>query len=104
MIDLTRLEELRIDFGSDGLQDLMPVFIEEIEGAILKLKTQSGADDIAMTAHFIKGSAANLGLSDLARLCGELETSAEDGTSVGDLKQRISDIFDQSILALNAEI
>lgn len=97
MIDWQRIEELKEDFGPDGLEDLLPVFVEEIQTAIAELSSDCGNQDIAAKAHFIKGSAANLGLTELTKLCAEIESGIEKPDAPA-----LSDLFSKSLAALRA--
>jgi CheY-like chemotaxis protein/HPt (histidine-containing phosphotransfer) domain-containing protein len=70
----------RLDDGTGtGMRDIARLFIQDTQRRLSELGRMleaADADGVAKLAHAIKGSAANLGLRRLARLCGEIETVA----------------------------
>lgn len=88
MIDWKRVEELREEIGADGFVEVADMFLDEAEGAVRALVAGLPAQEIEGQLHFLKGSALNLGLSDLAAICqeGERKAAAGQGASV-DLAQ-----------------
>ncbi|MEM9755300.1 MAG: Hpt domain-containing protein [Pseudomonadota bacterium] len=78
MIDWDKIAELQSEIGEDDFVEVAQVFVEEIDEKLSAMAgTDShGADDF----HFLRGSAANLGLTDFADFCGAVET-AGGGTS-----------------------
>ena len=48
--------------------------------AIEKAAKSGDTEEILRVAHQLKGSSANLGASDLAELCGQIENVAANGT------------------------
>lgn len=79
MIDWRRVEELREEIGADGFSEVADMFLDEAEQAVRALQSGLAAGDIAAQLHFLKGSALNLGLSDLAAICQEGERKAATG-------------------------
>lgn len=100
MIDWSRVNELKEDFGEEGFAELLPVFVAEIEEALSQLSEANSAEEVASTCHFIKGSAANLGLQQLAELCATAETDAKSGQVAGNLAAQLSEAFQASQTAL----
>jgi HPt (histidine-containing phosphotransfer) domain-containing protein len=84
MIDWKRVEELKGEIGADGFVEVADMFLEEAEDAVRALVTGLPADEIEGQLHFLKGSALNLGLCDLAAICqeGERKAAAGQGTAV----------------------
>jgi HPt (histidine-containing phosphotransfer) domain-containing protein len=84
MIDWTRVEELRTEIGADGFAEVADMFLEEADQAVRALLSGLPVDEIEGQLHFLKGSALNLGLADLAALCqdGERKAAAGYGTLV----------------------
>jgi HPt (histidine-containing phosphotransfer) domain-containing protein len=80
MIDWKRVEELKDEIGADGFVEVADMFLDEAEGAVRALVAGLPADQIEGQLHFLKGSALNLGLSDLAAICQEGERKAAAGT------------------------
>ncbi|MBL9048648.1 MAG: Hpt domain-containing protein [Tabrizicola sp.] len=79
MIDWKRVEELREEIGADGFAEVADMFLDEAEGAVCALVAGLPATEVEGQLHFLKGSALNLGLSDLAAICQEGERKAAAG-------------------------
>jgi histidine phosphotransfer protein HptB len=86
MIDWKRVEELREEIGPDGFIEVADMFLDEAEGAVRALLTGLPDHEVEGQLHFLKGSALNLGLSELAAICQEGERKAAAGQPV-DLAQ-----------------
>ena len=84
MIDWRRVEELREEIGADGFSEVADMFLDEAEQAVQALQSGLTEGDIAAQLHFLKGSALNLGLSELAAICqeGERRAAAGDGRTI----------------------
>lgn len=84
MIDWRRVEELREEIGADGFAEVADMFLDEADSAVQALLRGLPEEEVAGQLHFLKGSALNLGLSDLAAICqeGERRAAARDGTTV----------------------
>ena len=100
MIDWKRITELKEDFGEDGFEELLPVFTAEIQEALERLNSETTTSAVAEICHFIKGSAANLGLSQLTELCATNERAARDGQIDANLMQVLTASFTASISEL----
>ncbi len=93
MIDWDRVAALKEDFGEEDFDELVGVFLEEVEGAITGLQDLSGTDDrVKNQMHFLKGCASNVGFRDLA----ELAASIEDGGGFDGMAQSVRNVFEQS--------
>jgi histidine phosphotransfer protein HptB len=79
MIDWKRVDELREEIGADGFAEVADMFLEEADQAVLTLTAGLPADQVEAQLHFLKGSALNLGLSDLAAICQDGERRAAAG-------------------------
>lgn len=79
MIDWKRVEELRAEIGADGFAEVADMFLEEAEQAVQALVAGLPADEVEGQLHFLKGSALNLGLTDLAAICQDGERKAAAG-------------------------
>lgn len=81
MIDWSRVDELRAEVGDDGFDEVVDLFLEETDEVIARLLE---VDDAALGSdmHFLKGSALNLGLSELARMCQDGERLCGAGQAV----------------------
>ncbi len=85
MIDWDRLRDLRGEIGDDGFDEVVAMFLEETDEVIERLTCDAGAKVLESDLHFLKGSALNLGFSDLAALCQEGERAASLGGTDVDL-------------------
>lgn len=79
MIDWNRVRELREEIGADAFEEVLDLFLEEVEIALAVLRTTTPEDDLEAQLHFLKGSALNLGFAALAELCSEGETRSREG-------------------------
>lgn len=84
MIDWKRVDELKDEIGADGFAEVADMFLDEAEGAVMALLRGIPADEVEGQLHFLKGSALNLGLSELAAICqdGERRAAAGEGALV----------------------
>lgn len=88
MIDWDKVEELRTEIGADDFSEVVDMFREEADQAVQALAAGPPVDEIEGLLHFLKGSALNLGLSDLASICQDGERKAAAGYgSLVDLAQ-----------------
>lgn len=79
MIDWKRVEELREEIGDDGFSEVADMFLDEADQAVRTLIAGLPPDEVEGQLHFLKGSALNLGLSDLAAICQDGERKAAAG-------------------------
>lgn len=75
MVNWKRLNELRAEIGDDDFQEVVQLFLEEVEVGISGLCPTAPITVLKQQAHFLKGSALNLGFNNLAMLCNEIETA-----------------------------
>lgn len=75
LTDWQRVDDLAAEIGTDAVVEVVAMFLEETDEVMTRLSTTPATTD---DFHFLKGSALNLGLTDLALLCqlGEQETKA----------------------------
>ena len=73
MIDWDRVRELREEIGADAFEEVLDLFLEEVESALATLRAAHDAESLEAQLHFLKGSALNLGFSALAGLCEDNE-------------------------------
>ncbi len=81
MIDWSQIDGLRADVGP-AFDDLIPVFLEEMDQAVARLTPGSGPARMEADLHYLKGSALNLGFAAFARLCAAGEAAAARGVAV----------------------
>jgi HPt (histidine-containing phosphotransfer) domain-containing protein len=79
MIDWKRVEELQREIGADGFAEVAQMFLDEADQAARALAAGPAPDEVEAQLHFLKGSALNLGLSDLAAICQDGERKAAAG-------------------------
>ena len=79
MIDWKRIEELRAEIGGDGFVEVADMFLEEADQTVQRLTSGLRGDEVEEQLHFLKGSALNLGLTDLALICQDGERKAAAG-------------------------
>lgn len=79
LIDWRRVAELRDEIGADGFEDVVALFLEEVDEAIAQLTGSRGAAELEAALHFLKGSALNLGFAGFATLCARGEAQAAAG-------------------------
>lgn len=79
MIDWTRVFELKEEIGSAGFAEIADMFLQEAEEAVYALTGPLRADQAEAQLHALKGSALNLGLTELAGICHVGERLAASG-------------------------
>lgn len=77
MIDWERVAELQSEIGRDGFGEVLELFVDEVEGVVLRLgmRPEKLEDDL----HFLKGSAWNLGFRSFGAMCQAGERMAAAG-------------------------
>jgi len=81
---VARLQRLGDAAGEDLLARLAVLFLADADGRVVAMRQALATGDsasVVMAAHTLSGASANLGASDLARLCAALAT----GSAAGDL-------------------
>ena len=81
MIDWGHIGALREDVG-DGFDELVSVFLEEMDTATQALDPAASPAQMAADLHFLKGAALNLGFVAFGALCADGETAAGRGAAV----------------------
>ncbi len=80
-LDRARIDALH-DIDPTLVRDLAELFADETRTHLEALRaalTDDDVDGISFTAHTVKGAAANLGATELARRCHELDLAAQAG-------------------------
>lgn len=96
MIDWIRVNELRSEVGVEDFNEVVLLFLEEVDEVIEKLKSAPKPAQFEEQLHFLKGSALNLGFSRFSALCQIGETQAAQGRLDEIQLPEILSIFDQS--------
>lgn len=97
MIDWGRVITLRNEVGIDSFDEVVALFLEEVETATTRLRRPDAARNTVATArdlHFVKGAALNLGFVDLGAICESGERLAAAGARV-DL-EAVARLYDES--------
>jgi histidine phosphotransfer protein HptB len=96
MIQWARVNELRDEVGAEDFDEVVDLFLEEVEEVIQGLSADSTASQMEQHLHFLKGSALSLGFRTFSDLCQDGERkSAKGETGTIDLVE-IIDGFEQS--------
>ncbi len=77
MIDWAKVLELRDEVGADDFDEVVELFLDEVEDTITHLGTPGRS--LEHDLHFLKGSALNLGFSEFSELCRCGEAQAARG-------------------------
>ncbi|MEV8467963.1 Hpt domain-containing protein [Fluviibacterium sp. DFM31] len=78
-MDWARLDELRDEVGAEALDEIVEMFMAEIEDLATKLRTQPDMATLGADLHFLRGAALNLGFTPLAEACQTGELLARQG-------------------------
>ena len=96
MIQWSRVNVLRDEVGAEDFEEVVDLFLEEVEEVIQDLSADSSASQMEQHLHFLNGSALNLGFQTFSDLCQDGERkSAKGETGTIDLAA-IVDGFEQS--------
>lgn len=87
MIDWTRVNELREEVGAEDFDEVVELFLSEVEDRLSTLSANKPLPQIEEDMHFLKGSALNLGFTGFAALCQTAETAAGSGVAWGDTER-----------------
>ena len=86
MIDWGRVATLRDEVGAEDFDEVVELFLEEVDTAIGGLKNAAPPSDLGEKLHFLKGSAMSLGFTEFSSLCQNGETiSSKDPSAVIDI-------------------
>ena len=81
MIDWIRVEELRDEIGPEDFAEVAELFLMEVEDTLSRLgDAEKDSQTLQELMHFLKGSALNLGFSDLAETCSKAESAGAEGS------------------------
>lgn len=108
MIDWNHVRRLRDEIGVDAFEEVVEMFLDEVETEIAKLRTSRGMRDLDVQLHFIKGSALNLGFAEFAALCQWGEAAASNGMTANVNLTELMACYDRSkatfLAGLGAEV
>jgi len=81
MIHWSRISELREEVGAEDFEEIIEIFLEEVEEVIERLKQGADVQSLEQDLHFLKGSALNLGFEGFSKLCQDGETQSAQGNA-----------------------
>lgn len=97
MIDWSRVVELRDEVGCEDFEEVVSLFLEEVDEAMTRLFAGVDADSLAADLHFLRGSAVSLGFSEFSNRCSAAEKavacSADDLDAIKDIYRRSKNEF-----------
>lgn len=76
MINWTRIDELKTDLGEEDFEEIVGFFLEEVAEK-LSIMANGTSTNLSEDAHFLKGSSANLGFTDMQALCETTEKNPD---------------------------
>ncbi len=79
MIQWSRVRQLRDEVGADEFDEVVEIFLDEVQEVIARLRNDPARSDIEQNLHFLKGSALSLGFDSFSKLCQDGERSAAAG-------------------------
>lgn len=87
MVDWNRVRDLREEVGEEDFEEIVAMFLEETDAVVRELHKQTTAKALESNLHFLKGSALNIGMASLARICQAGEKAASQGQTDIDLAE-----------------
>ena len=75
MIDWDRVAALREEVGPEDFDEVVELFLQEVDEEIETLSGAAPQDGLAEKLHFLKGSALSLGFSEFSSLCQNGESA-----------------------------
>ena len=96
MILWARVSELRDEIGAEDFDEVVEIFMEEVEEVVGKLRVLTDRQSLEQELHFLKGSALNLGFEGFSQLCQQGETQAAQGQAEEVDVSAILSSFEQS--------
>jgi len=79
MIDWDHVNGLRDDVGEDDFDEVVDLFLEEVDEIMKRLPHKQDCTDLEADLHALKGCAQGLGFRAFARLCQAGESQCKDG-------------------------
>ncbi|MCE8507323.1 Hpt domain-containing protein [Ruegeria pomeroyi] len=104
MIHWPRVTQLRDEVGAEDFDEVVELFLEEVEEVIARLRQTPDRNLLEKDLHFLKGSALSLGFESFSALCqdGERQSAAGHADAV-DLDAIINS-FEASKSAFQSEL
>lgn len=93
MIDWQRANQLRAEIGCEGFAEIVELFLDEVEGVVLRLIARPEPARYEADLHFLKGGAWNLGFAEFGALCQDGERKAAAGNGAQVAVDRIVEVY-----------
>ena len=94
MIDWKRVSELREEVGAEDFDEVVELFLLEVDEEIGQLTTQIAPQTLAEKLHFLKGSALSLGFAEFSQRCAaaeqEMAQTADTSVDIDGIKGSFS--------------
>ncbi|MEM7290014.1 MAG: Hpt domain-containing protein [Pseudomonadota bacterium] len=103
-IDWEQVAQLRRDVGADGFEEIIEVFLDEVEEKAEELRVCSPDTALEEHLHFLKGSAKNVGFDYFSELCASAEREAMSRDSVKIDIPHLLEAYNLSKAALLSEL
>lgn len=81
MINWQRVNELRDEVGAEDFDEVVELFLEEVEEVTNRLASMPDSSTLANDLHFLKGSALSLGFTAFSKLCEQGEAASAQGAA-----------------------
>ena len=96
MIEWKRVSELREEVGEENFDEVIDLFLFEVEDELGRLRNCRDSAALAARLHFLKGSALNIGFTAFSALCQAGETAAGNGAEADVDIEGVLTCYDQS--------
>jgi HPt (histidine-containing phosphotransfer) domain-containing protein len=83
MINWQRISELEADIGEDEVDEVLSLFLEEMDEVVEIFASASATIDLPAQLHLLKGMAWNVGFVDVGDVCVLAEQSVSDEKRFG---------------------
>jgi HPt (histidine-containing phosphotransfer) domain-containing protein len=100
VIDWDRIQELQDEVGLEDFEEIVTLFLEEVDAATAQLSAEVAPAKLADDLHFVKGCALNLGFAALGELCARGEQAAREGHAQGVCVAEVVQVYQSSRAAL----
>ena len=104
MIEWSRINDLREEVGNEDFEEVVSLFIEEVEEVISRLSSNPDHRTLEHDLHFLKGSALNLGFKAFSDLCYRGEGDCANGKASSVDVETIVSVYRDSVRKFRAEL
>ncbi len=104
MIHWPRVRQLRDEVGADEFDEVVEIFLDEVQEVIVRLHADTARQDLEQNLHFLKGSALSLGFEVFSKLCQDGERMAASGDAAKVDLPEILAAFDASKVVFQTEL